>query len=80
MMFINSTATIGEIRILLSKAVSKVGMQHVEVGTKSALLSVGVDWIVFPQADHASLEAVLAEVDTFLAGSSPEKSSAAARH
>lgn len=79
-MFINSTGTIGEIRALLAETVSKIGMQHVEVGRKSALLSVGVDWIVFPQADHASLEAVLAEVDTFLAGASPEKSTVGTRH
>jgi len=37
------------------------------VGRKSALLSVGVDWIVFPQAGRSSLEEVFTEVDAFLA-------------
>ena len=41
--------------------------QYIEVGRKSALLSVGVDWIVFPQAGRSSLEAVFTEVDAFLA-------------
>ena len=33
----------------------------------SALISVGVDWIVFPQAQCSSLDAVFTEVDSFLA-------------
>jgi hypothetical protein len=41
------------------------------VGNKSAMLSVGVDWVVFRQADHPSLEAVFTEVDAFLANARP---------
>jgi hypothetical protein len=46
------------------------GQHYIEVGKKSALLSVGVDWVVFPQAQCLSLDAVFAEVDAFLAGDS----------
>jgi len=78
-MFINSMATIGDIRAQLAESVAKVGMQHVEIGTKSAMLSIGVDWIVFQQADQASLETVLAEVDSFLASGNAEKSAVGSR-
>jgi GGDEF domain-containing protein len=76
-MFINSTATVSDIRAQLSQTVAKIGMQPIEVGRKSALMAVGADWIVLPQL--ASLEAVLADIDNFLAGASPEKSAAATR-
>jgi GGDEF domain-containing protein len=66
-MFITSTAPLKEIRSRLLDVVAASGQQYVEVGNKSALLSVGVDWVVFPQADHPSLEAVFTEVDAFLA-------------
>jgi GGDEF domain-containing protein len=66
-MFINSTESIQAIRALLAETVAATGQQYIEVGRKSALLSVGVDWIVFPQAGRTTLEAVFTEVDAFLA-------------
>ena len=66
-MFINSTEGIQDIRARLAETVATTGQQYIEVGRKSALLSVGVDWIVFPQAGRTSLEAVFTEVDAFLA-------------
>jgi GGDEF domain-containing protein len=74
-MFISSTAAAGEIKARLYGAVAATGQQYVELGRKSALLAVGVDWIIFPQSDHPSLEAALSEVDAFLAGAKPETSS-----
>jgi GGDEF domain-containing protein len=66
-MFLNSTATINEVKVLLSEAVARTGQHYIEAGKKSALLSVGIDWIVFSQAQCKSLDAVFAEVDSFLA-------------
>ena len=67
LMFLKSPASKHEIRARLLGVVTATGQQHVEVGRKSALLSVGVDWNVFPQADYPSLGAVLGSVDEFLA-------------
>ena len=64
--FINSTDSAQEIRSRLVHAVGKASQQYIEVGSKSVLLSVGVDWVLFPQADHPSLEAIYNEVDAFL--------------
>ena len=69
-MFINSTAAMPEIRQRLAKAVTATSQQYIEVGRNSALISIGVDWIVFPQADRP-LDAVFTEVDAFLACSGP---------
>jgi GGDEF domain-containing protein len=66
--FLNSTNTIQEVRARLSEAVAATGQHYIEAGRKTALLSVGVDWIVFPEAQCASLDAVFAEVDSFLGG------------
>jgi hypothetical protein len=66
-MFLNSTATINEVKVSLSEAVARTGQHYIEAGKKSALLSVGIDWIVFPQAQCPTLDAVFAEVDSFLA-------------
>ena len=66
-MFIKSTEALHEIRTRLAEAVAATGQQYIEVGRKSALLSVGMDWIVFPQANRPSLEAIFAEIDAFLA-------------
>jgi GGDEF domain-containing protein len=74
-MFINSTDTIQEVRSQLSRVVVAAGQQYVEVGRTSALLSIGVDWILFPQAGRPSLQAVFTEVDAFLANTRPETSS-----
>jgi GGDEF domain-containing protein len=66
-MFVNSTSAIQEIRARLTYAVASIHEQFVEVGTKSALLSVDVDWVVFSQSSCSSLDAVFTEVDAFLA-------------
>src|SRR5260370_19434962 len=73
-MCLNSTATINEIRVLLTEAVAITGQHYIEVGKKTALISVGVDWIVFPQSQCASLDAVFTEVDSFLARDTTGKS------
>jgi hypothetical protein len=65
-MFINSSAAIPEIRSRLAKTVAATSQQYIEVGRNSAVLSVGVDWTVFPQTDRHP-DAVFAEVDAFLA-------------
>jgi GGDEF domain-containing protein len=67
--FLTSRETLHEIRLRLSDAVMTVGQQHVEVGSKSALLSVAVDWFVFPQSQCPTFDAVFTELDAFLAGS-----------
>jgi hypothetical protein len=64
-MFINSSAATPEIRSRLAKTVAATSQQYIEVGRNSALLSVGVDWTVFPQTDRPP-DAVFAEVDAFL--------------
>ena len=69
-MFINSTAAIPEIRSRLAKAVAATSQQYIEVGKNSALLSVGLDWIVFPQAGRP-LDTLFTEVDAFLANAGP---------
>ena len=65
-MFLNSAANINEVRVLLTNAVARTGQHYIEVGKKTALISVGVDWIVFPQSQCTSLDAVFTEVDSFL--------------
>jgi GGDEF domain-containing protein len=70
-MFHHTTAPIQEVRARLSKAVAATGQHYIEVGKKSALLSIGVDWMVFPEAQCPSLDAVFAEVDAFLAAAAP---------
>ncbi|MEI9975338.1 MAG: hypothetical protein WDO73_26715 [Ignavibacteriota bacterium] len=47
-------------------AVAATGKQYFELGSKSALLAVGVDWVIFPHPSDMSLEAVFAEVEAFL--------------
>lgn len=54
-----------------------INQQYIEVGSKTSLLSIGVDWVVFSQADHSTLEAVFTEVDAFLANTTPSASPAA---
>ena len=66
-MFIQTSSPIQEIRSLLTQATARTGNHYIEVGAKSALLSVGVDWILFPQSQCETLDAVFAEVDSFLA-------------
>ena len=73
-MFLSSTAPIQEVRALLSEAVASTGQHYIEVGRKSALLSIGVDWTVFPQDQCSSLDAVFTEVDSFLTNAKPSES------
>lgn len=70
-MFLNTTETAKDVRSRLLETVAAIGQQYIEVGRKSALLSVGVDWVMFPQAQYATLEAVLTDVDAFLATTRP---------
>lgn len=70
-MFLSSKETMSEIQSRLSDTVAAVGQHYIEVGKKSALLSVGIDWIVFPQARCPSMDAVFTEVDSFLAAETP---------
>ena len=64
--FLNSPEGVLAIRRRFSLAVAKIGQNYVEAGKNSALLAVGVDWAVYPQAQYPSLDVVLAEVDLFL--------------
>ncbi|HEY2012667.1 MAG TPA: diguanylate cyclase [Bryobacteraceae bacterium] len=69
--FLNTTEPPREVRRRLSDTVAAIVQQHIEVGRKSALLSVGVDWIMFPQSQCPSLDAVFTEVDGFLSNPRP---------
>jgi GGDEF domain-containing protein len=71
-MFITSAATLAEIKTSLYEAVANTGMQHVEFGKRSALVAVGVDWVIFPQGDNPALDGVFAKVDAFLANPGQE--------
>lgn len=66
-MFITSNAPVREIKAHLAQAVAATGKQYFEMGSKSAMLAVGVDWFLFPQPEQVSLETVFAEVEAFLA-------------
>ena len=70
-MFIHSPESSEHIRSRILQAIAKTGQQYIEVGSKSVLLSIGVDWTVFPRADRQSLESIYTEVDAFLANSRP---------
>jgi GGDEF domain-containing protein len=65
-MFLNTTETAVQIRGRLGGTVAAIGRQYIEVGRNSAMLSVGIDWIMFPQSQYPSMEAVFTEVDAFL--------------
>jgi len=64
--FLNTTDPAIEVRRRLSESVAVIEQQYVEVGRSSALLSVGVDWMILPPERCQTLEAVFAEVDAFL--------------
>jgi hypothetical protein len=66
-LFRSSPMSLAQIRAELAEVVSRTGEHYVDVGTRSALLPVVIDWTVFPQSKRASLEAVFSEVDDFLA-------------
>ena len=72
--FLSTSESIAAVRTRLSEIVTAAGQQYIEVGRKSAMLSVGIDWILFPQAQYPTLEAVFAELDNFLdnAASGPQ--------
>jgi len=73
--FLYSRSGMKVVRAQLSEAVSSTRQQYINVGSRSALLSVGVDWTVFPQSHFPSLNDVLAEVDKFLAEAVPKNAS-----
>jgi len=75
-LFLNSMESIGQVRARLAQLVAILNQQYIEVGSKTSLLSIGADWVVFSQADHPTLEAVFTEVDAFLANT-PQDGSAA---
>ena len=62
-----TTEAPAELRRQLSNAMAAIRQQYIDVGSKSALLSVAADWIMFPESQCPSIEAVFAEVDVFLA-------------
>jgi GGDEF domain-containing protein len=66
-MFLNSSGTLNRLRALLAETVTRVAQQYIEVGKNAALISVTLDWTIFPQAQCPSLDAVFNEVDAFLA-------------
>jgi len=65
-MFLSSPEDIAGIRRRLSTAASRIGQRYIELGPRSALVAVGIDWVVFPQAEYPSLDVVFSEVDSFL--------------
>ena len=66
-MFVKSADGLLAVRRKMASIASKIGQRYVEVGNNSALLAISVDWMVYPQSRYPTLEAVFAEVDTFLA-------------
>lgn len=70
-MFFSSSKSLPEIRGTLAETVSRTGQHYIELGKKSVLLSVVVDWVVFEQAQYPSLDLVFTEVDSFLASEAP---------
>ena len=61
------------VRQRLSVIVGRLGQRYVEVGKNAALLAVGIDWVLFPQAQYPSVEAVFEEIDSFLGETSTHK-------
>ena len=72
LMFVSTREELPALRQRFSRIVSGIGQQHVEVGKNSALLAVGVDWIVLPQAQYSSLDSLFLDVDAFL-GDKPKE-------
>jgi hypothetical protein len=70
-LFLKTTDPPAKLRRQLSNAMAAIRQQYIDVGSKSALLSVAADWIMFPESQCPSLEAVFAEVDAFLAKGGP---------
>lgn len=66
LMFVSSPESVLTIRQRFGRVVTGIGQGHVEVGKNSALLAVGVDWAIFPQAQYPSLERLFLDVDSFL--------------
>src|SRR5258708_26607629 len=60
-MFLHSTSTINEMRVLLSEAVARTGQHYIEVRKKSALLPIGMDWIGLPQSQCPALDTPFAQ-------------------
>jgi len=64
--FIRTNMGLQAVRGQFSKVVSNVRLQHINVGNRSALLSIGLDWTVLPQSGPQ--HPLSAEVEAFLAG------------
>lgn len=64
--FISSPLSLGAIRAQLAETVSKTGQHYIEVGKRTILLSIVLDWTVFPQDGFSSMDSVFKEVDAFL--------------
>jgi len=64
--FIASNAGLFSVRGQFSKVVSNVRLQHINVGNRSALLSIGLDWTVLPHSGPR--HPLPADVEAFLAG------------
>ncbi len=70
-LFLKSSATVGEIRAELADAMAPTRPHYIELGKKTVLLAILADWVVFPQAECESLEAVFSKVDAFLESTLP---------
>jgi len=66
LLFLDSNDAVPAIRRRVSGIVARIGQRYVEVGKNSALLAVGVDWILFPHAQYPSPDAIFAEADSFV--------------
>ena len=69
-MFVRSVESAAPVRRRFAAVAAKIAQRYVEVQNSTALLSVMVDWVLFPQAEYASPEVVLADVDAFSGGKS----------
>jgi GGDEF domain-containing protein len=65
-MLLSSSDGLLSLRRQLSATVMKICQSYVELGKRSTLLAVGLDWVVFPQDRFPSVEVMFAEVDSFL--------------
>jgi hypothetical protein len=64
--FIRSRSGLYGLRAQISKIVAAVRLQYINVGSRSALLSIGLDWTVLPQSGPR--HPLPAELEAFLSG------------
>jgi GGDEF domain-containing protein len=65
-MLLSSSEGLLGLRRRLSVTVTKICQNYVELGERSTLLAVGLDWVVFPQDRFPSSDVMFVEVDSFL--------------